>query len=247
MILSEIHMNVAGQKICSNASQTRVRRLFLALAGVVCLSALAVGARAVSTSIWKPPVPPVVAVVDLQAIVKGLDERTVKDADLLAKGTEYKNNLDKMKKDLDDMKSSLEAAANPADKLAIQKRAYLKENELKFETEFATQQLDLLYGDLLRELHSKISAACIKIAKQNGYTMVLASDENADIGRGGRENVTRAISMKRMLYVEDSHDITPEVITLMNNEFAASGGKAVPPPTTPPANGAKPATSGGKP
>lgn len=225
------------------------RRAFLGLACAIGLSVLAVGARAVSSTMWKPPVPPVVAVVDLQAIVKGLDERTVKDADLAAKGAEYKGVLDKMQKELNDMKSSLEAAANTADKLAIQKRAYLKENELKFETEFASQQLDLLYGDLLRELHSKISAACVKLAKQNGYTMVLASDENAEIGRGGRENVTRAISMKRMLYVEDSHDITPDVITLMNNEFAASGGKAVPPAPAPaaPANGAKPATVGGKP
>lgn len=210
-----------------------VRRVFLVLAVVVGLSVLGVTARAVSSSLMKPPVPPVIAVVDLQSIVAGLDERTVKDAEFQNKGKELQAALDRKKKAWEDTKSQIEAATDKAARLPLQKQAYLQEQELKFETEFSQQQLDMLYGDLLRDLYAKITAATAKLAKQNGYTMVLASDEGATIPPGGRTDVTRAISLKRMLFVEDSHDVTAEVITMMNNEFAASGGKRIEPPPAP--------------
>lgn len=208
-----------------------VRRVCLAAAVVVSLSVMGVAATAVSSALWKPPVPPVIAVVDLQAIVAGLDERTVKDNEFQNKGKELQAALDAKKKAFDDTKSQIEAATDKQQRLALQKRAYLQEQELKFETEFSQQQLDILYGDLLRDLYAKITVAAAKISQQNGYTMVLASDEGAVIPPGGRADVTRAISTKRMLYVDDAHDITKEVITLMNNEFIAQGGKRVEPAT----------------
>jgi len=58
----------------------------------------------------------------------------------------------------------------------------------------------------------------------------MTSDEAAEIPHGGRGDVNRAIGLKRMLYVEDAHDITQDVITMMNNQFAAGGGKAPPAP-----------------
>lgn len=212
-----------------------VRRVFTVAAIITTLGVLGFAARAVSTSLAKPPVPPVIAVVDLQAVVAGLDERTNKDAEFQNKGKELQGALDKKKKDWEDTKSQVEATTDKIQRLNLQKKAYLQEQELKFETEFSQQQLDLLYGDLLRDLHGKITVAVTKLAKQNGYTMVLASDEAASIPSGGRTEVTRAIGMKRMLYVEDSHDITQEVITLMNNEFVAGGGKRIDPPPAPPA------------
>ncbi len=211
-----------------------VRRVFLVTAVVAGLATMGVAATAVSSSLFKPPVPPVIAVVDLQAIVAGLDERTVKDYEFQNKGKELQSVLDTKKKAFEDTKSQIEATTDKQQKLVLQKRAYLQEQELKFETEFSQQQLDLLYGDLLRDLYSKITAAAAKISAQNGYTMVLASDEGASIPPGGRTEVTRAIGMKRMLFVDDSHDITKVVITVMNNDFVAAGGKRIDPPAQPP-------------
>jgi len=209
-----------------------VRRSFLVGSVMLGISAMGIAANAVTSALRKPPPAPVIAVVDLQEVVKGLDERTNKEQELYNKGVEFKDMLDKKKKDLDDTRSQIEAATTSAQRLPLQKRAYLQENELKFETEFSQQQLDLLYGDMLRDLYAQITAAATKLSEQNGYTMVLSSDESVDIARGTRNDVVRTVAMKRMLYVNDAHDITADVITMINIEFAAKGGKRVTVPTS---------------
>jgi len=208
-----------------------VRRSFLFAAALMCVTALGVGARAVSSSsMFKPPVPPVIAVVDLQAIVKAIDERTVKDADFQNKGKELQANLQKMNDELEQLNGTLEGTPDGAPRANLAKRIFRQANQLKFERQLAEKELDELYGDMLRDLYAKITTACDKLAKQNGYTMVLASDEGIDIPRGGKDDVSRAISMRRMLFVDDAHDITADVVLMMNNDFRAAGGKAVPPP-----------------
>lgn len=240
-------MNPSMQTPHSKHSQTWVRRAFLTLAGLACLSAIAVGARAVSTAMSKPPVPPVIAVVELDVLFKGLDEHTVKMAELQIKVKESNTKLEKLKKELDDLKTQMETAS-PADKPLIEQKARLKKAELELEFNSSEKRLGDLYGDLFREMHVKIASACVKLAKQNGYTMVMSNTENSDIPHAGVGKVMEAISIKTMLYVDDAHDITAEVVTLMNNEYAAIGGKAPPPPApAPPANGAKPVNAGGKP
>ncbi|MGE3106786.1 MAG: OmpH family outer membrane protein [Phycisphaerales bacterium] len=217
-----------------------VRHVFLAAAIMVSVAAIGFGARAVSVTLLKPPVPPVIAVVDLQAVVSGLDERTVKDAAYNSLGKELQAKIDLKTKELKDIKSQLDAAVDATERDNLQKRGILLQKDLEIEMQQSQQKLDNLYGESLAELYAKITAAAKKIAQQNGYTMVMASDENAEISKGDKRDVTRAITLKRMLYIDPNHYITQDVITLLNNEFRASGGTRIEPPAG--NNGATPPT-----
>ena len=46
------------------------------------------------------------------------------------------------------------------------------------------------------------------------------------VAKDDAEAAQRSIALKRMLYVDPRHDITADLITNMNNEYAAAGGKA---------------------
>jgi Skp family chaperone for outer membrane proteins len=207
--------------------QSWVRRAFMVGASVCMISAAAMGARAVSSALAKPPVPPVIAVVDLKAVIDGLEERKDKQVQLDGRKAELKANLEKLKKELEDMQAALEQtpANQTQQRVVLRDRILRAAAQFKFEDKFAADLLDEMFGDLLRELHGKITEACKQVAQKNGYTMILASDEAAEVPRGGQNDVNRAIMLKQMLYVDDNHDITQEIITFMNNQHAAAKGK----------------------
>lgn len=216
------------------------RGLKVAAWGAACAAALVaagVGATAV-TSAFKPPVPPVIAVVDLEEVIKGLDERADLDAKFNARRTELQSDLDRRKKDIETKQTQMEAMPDTPQRKALGETIIKEALQLRFEKQYAEEYLDQLYGEYLRGIYAKVTESAKELAVKNGYTMVLSSDERVPVPRAGEKEVVRAISMKRMLYVDPSHDVTKELITLMNNAFAAAGGKpaaAAPGPPAPPA------------
>lgn len=224
-------------------TMARSFRGWIVIAAAACAAAtLAVGAGAVS-GMRKPPIPPVIAVVDIGAVINGLDERAEKDAAFNARRTEFQESLDRWKKKIDDQRTQLEAMPPGPQHRALNENIIKDGLQAQAEKEFAERLLDQLFGEYLRDLNSKITEAAKELATKNGYTMVLTSDERIQIPSGGARDVERAITFKRMLYVDPTHDVTKELITMMNNAFAAAGGKAAAPPApggaAPPAPPAK--------
>lgn len=197
------------------------RRPLLLAAVFAAVAAVSVGAGALTGAFYKPPVPPVIATVDLQTVVSGLEKRKQKEQEFQSKGKEFKDNLDALKKQIDDEQKTYDTSpAGPA-KTQMGQQLVRKALQYKFDSEYAEQFLDQMYGEMLREMYDDIALACKKLAVRNGYTIVMTDDSGAQIPRGGRVDVTRAISMKRMLYVDPAHDVTRELIDMMNNDFAA--------------------------
>ncbi len=203
-------------------------------AGVVVavVSLVCVGTAAVTASMAMFAAPPkgaTVAVVDLEKLINGLDEKR-------AKGEEYKKVFDAKQKELENLQKQIQERgtamqAMPAGagrtKAAEEVREMIFRGEL--EAKLASRRLDNQQADLFRDLYLKVDAAVEEISKQNGYHMVLVSDEGAEVPENSSsENVLRAITMKRMMYVAKELDITDEVIKYMNNTYAAAGGKAPP-------------------
>ena len=98
----------------------------------------------------------------------------------------------------------------------------------EIEAQLANRKLDSQQADLFHELYTKVDTSIQEIAKQNQYHMVFVSDEAAKVPKGNSETVLRGITMKRMLYVDDTLDITEDVIRVMNNAYATAGGRPVP-------------------
>lgn len=194
---------------------------FCVAAAVIALGALSgsVGARLASKP--APPAAPIIATLDLEAVVTGLNERTDKEASLKSELANYQSKVDKLAEEVKAMQKSLENEPDGVGKMKMAKDFRDKAVRLEFEKQYAQRLLGELQGEMLRELYLKMVKAAQAQAKKNGYALVLASDERVQVPSGDPTDVTRAIAMKRMLHVDTSLDITQEIITLMNNEYAA--------------------------
>lgn len=199
------------------------RSCVLALAGLALVGSVAFfGAKASATSVFRgPPAAPVIAVVDLDAVLQGLNEKKEREAALQATLKELQNRVSGLGEDAKNEQAKLEQAP-PADKPALAKALREKIIRAEFEKQYSEKLLGETSGEVIRDIYLKIDAATERLAKQNGYQLVLASDEKNPIPeRGATGDILRAIAGKRMLYVDPSLDITQEVIALMNNEYAA--------------------------
>lgn len=194
----------------------------LALALALGAGALAyVSAKAGAASAYKgPPAAPVIAVVDLEGVLGGLNERKDKESALKTSLEDMQKRVTALGDEAKGEQSKVEQATG-AQKIALAKAMREKIIRAEFEKQYSEKVLGEMQGEMLRELYLKIDEAAGRLAKQNGYQLVLASDEKVNIPQGAPGEVLRAIALKRMLYVDQSLDITQEIVALMNNEYAA--------------------------
>lgn len=219
-----------------------------ALAAVVCVAG-ALAWTGSSSSAQRSAGPPaaVVAVIDLEKALNGLEERVALEADFNTEVGKLQKKIDDLEKKIKDKDSNVNILPVGPERKAATEDLRRLVYEYEFEKNYSMRVLDERKGDLIRDIYQKIDQAAETLAKKNGYTMVLASDEKAEVKSGRYDDVRRMISLKRMLYVDPRHDITDEMVTLMNNEYAtkrnAGGGAkpATPPPAPAPKDGTKPA------
>lgn len=218
-----------------------VGRIVIVTTALAALALIAAGAGAVSNAL-KPPTPPLIATVNLEVVFNSLHERFTRDEAREARKNQLNEKIKQLKATFDDTKKKLEQAT-PAEqgplRETLQRLGFDADNEVKF----SEQALDNMRGEALAAMYEKIAESAAQLAKKSGYTMVAADDQGAKIILSGTNDVVRQIALKRMLYIDSAHDITPELITSMNNDWIAKGGKPAPPP---PAAGA-PANNNGAP
>lgn len=202
---------------------TRIVRPALALTTLLILAGLTwTGASAVARmSAAAPPTNPILATVDLEAIVAQINERKDKEDALKASLAEAQKNVDTIVEGVKAEQSKIEQLSG-AQKDAAVKRLREMAIRAEFEKQYAQKLLIEMQGEMLRDLYLKISDTTKRHAKKNGYAMVLVTDEKLEIPKSDPEAITRAISSKRMMYVDPSLDITADIVTQMNNEYSAA-------------------------
>jgi Skp family chaperone for outer membrane proteins len=201
------------------------RRSLVVVAVFAAIAAAGIGAGAVTSALSKPPNPPIIATVNLEVVYNGLEERKTKETEFEAKQLEFKTKLDALQASITEDRKKYDTMPAGPQKKALGQTLIRNALQLKFDGEYAEQFLDQMYGEMLREMYDKISAACRELSVKNGYTMVLTDDSSMQIRGSGRAEVNRMISLKRMLYVDPAHDVTKELVDMMNNQFNAGGGK----------------------
>jgi Skp family chaperone for outer membrane proteins len=207
------------------------------------VSYVATKATAVA-SLMAPPSAPVIAVVDLEECLKQLNEKGDKERALKSQVDTMQGKVNQSVEDLKSDQTKLEAMPNNPAKIEAAKAFREKMIRAEFEKQYSQRLLNEMQSEMLRDLYVKIAAAAADIAKRNNYDLVMASDAGVPIPPGADiEGVTRAIALKRMLYVGQNLDITAEVVQAMNNQYAAGGSSSAPPAGNQP----KPATGGGTP
>lgn len=188
-----------------------------AAVGAGAIGARSVGANANAMAANRPPV---VVVVDIDEVMKNLEERKQMELALQKKADDLKKKLEGLQTQAEAKKAEFDAAADPVTKGKLSKQLNEMALRARFEMEFGMRQVTEEGLQQLKELFLKIDGVVERSAKQNRYDIVLASDEKAVIPNDEQE-MKRVMREKMMLYVDPSFDITQDIILMMNNEFAA--------------------------
>lgn len=196
---------------------SRSRRPLAVLLGLVALGALA---GAATLEAMRPP-EPVIAVVDLNKVLADLDEADDRfkefQADVLARSEELKA----LQKTMEEEAAKVELL--PEDQKAEQIR---KVQLIRWDLEARRVILERLSGveeaEILAELSIAILEAVGSVSEQNGYTIVLPIEADQPLPTNNPQAISKAVLDKKFLYVDPGHDISQEVVTYMNNQYAAS-------------------------
>lgn len=205
------------------------QRSALVALGVVAIMTLGISAGIAGANFRRPapPAAPVIAVIDLEQAFDALNERTDLEAHL-------KTRQSQLLKAVEDLQAEAKSKQIEIDQLSgaskVAKRREASEAILRseIESQISIKKLDGMRAEMRRDLYLKIVDACQRLARQNGYAMVFASDDKVQVPMADSDTVSRAISFKRMLHVDPAMDITSDVVTSMNNEYAS--GVSTPPP-----------------
>ncbi|MBL8764970.1 MAG: OmpH family outer membrane protein [Phycisphaerae bacterium] len=172
----------------------------------------------------KPSPPNGMAVIDLTRAFEGLDEKNAKESELREYKLKLETEMKKMKETYDGEKSKFDALPDGQEKKDSFERARKLAIQLELENRFSTQKLDEATADTFRSLYAKIADASARLAKQAGYTMVVSTDEKVVIPQTGTDDVKRTISLKRFVFVDPVHDVTDDLVRMLNVEYKSAGG-----------------------
>lgn len=223
-------------------------RSAITLAAVTALAAggIAAARNAEAISAMFAPPTPVIVTIDLQKVFSGLEERTARQNELEAMGKGMQEELDKLLAAGKDENSKMEMLPEGVDRLAAAEKLTEMQLNIRVKKELFEAKLDQRRSNTFRLLYQKITDASRRLAVQSKYTLVLTSDETVEIpGNLNTADTQKAISTKRFLFVDPAHDVSTELVTMMNNEYRSAGTRGpgmTPAPNNAPAPAAVPAT-----
>lgn len=208
--------------------QSPTRALYAGALGLILLGGA--GGALVATPAAASRVAPtqaVIVTIDLERMFAGLEERMAREVELKGYGERLQKELDRMVQQATEEKGKADLLPDGPDKRAALEKALETQVNTRVKKEFYDALLERRRGETFQSLYRKISAAAKRMAEQNGYTMVIASDESVQIpANAPTGEIQRVISLKRLVYAGPGHDVTDQLITLMNNEFKTAGAAA---------------------
>jgi Skp family chaperone for outer membrane proteins len=164
--------------------------------------------------------PTSVALVDMEKLMGASDE-------VKARNDQMNKTVEPLQKELNDlgerykkMKADLDLAKDSKDKR--QRIASMKESEYQYKLKGEMYQglIDYDRGDLMREAYQSALDAIKRVAQRDGFQVVMLDDRGAKVRTDvSFREVNGDIFNKRVLFAEESVDITERVITEMNAAF----------------------------
>lgn len=169
--------------------------------------------------------PIVVAIVDVSGVLNSLEEKAQVEAELQAEATTLKDEERTRKDELKQLDSDLKyLAVGTDDYNAKQQQLQMKQIELQTWSVYQTQRMSRESTRRIFELYQKFLAASERVAKSNGYDLVLYKEQpldriGANLDNLKPENLAEVIQSRKVVWAADGLDITDQVRTLMDNDF----------------------------
>lgn len=163
-----------------------------------------------------------VAIVDLERVMNGLNEKKKREDDMRALIGQRQATLDDLKKQLDGLTKQLELT--PKEDRAKMREIKQKQIEIAATAEARKQALQTLIaletGEILREIYLKINASITKVATKDGWDLVLLDNRSIEIPEALTDReINFIIQSRTVLHAANSVDISDDIITMMNAEF----------------------------
>ncbi len=164
--------------------------------------------------------PSVVAVVDIQRVINGLDELKDRERDLENLGAQLKARVDSIDKKVTDARSAVDLLpADSPERRAKQEELRRLLLDLEIEAKWSQTRIDEKRGEIYAQLFRKINDGAARLAKQSGYDLVLSSDASAELPLMGAEQAIRnLIVSRRVFFASESIDATNDLIQMLNND-----------------------------
>lgn len=176
------------------------------------------------------PPPTAVGLVNLERLTQNLDELKDRNKKLEVLRQPYAKQIEDMETQIKALTAELKDTIPANDRmLRLDKEANLAELKRIHEVRVQAfkQRLEMQFGEAIRQIYAKVSAAIKEFAEREGYDLVLLDDREILIPENAQINqVNQILVEKRVLYAKGEMDITDRLITLMNSQWAAGGAGA---------------------
>lgn len=175
-----------------------------------------------------PTAAPIVAVVDVEKVVNDCAEMDTRNKANKAKHEAEEKELAKMSEQLTNINKEMDLLKEDdrAGRKALVYKGAQIDGARKVRKDILDSTRDEENADVLRDVYNKAIQTISQYANQNGISLVVVDDTVLTVpAEGGVRSVTSAIIGRRMLYCNKSQlDITNDILTQMNNDYAANGG-----------------------
>ena len=200
----------------------RIQRLTYSLVTVAVVCIVAGYAAVAASTHFRPPT--VVVTFSIERVSADLTERADSEASLRSLFSKVETELKSRNESMTALQETLQSAAD-ADKpeiveqlnqLAIQAMSY---------KQFAEKRVDTERSLMFRDLYMKIKSSVADIANENGYDLVLITDDDREIlvnpqaDTSQEFQVREQIGQQRVVFASGQIDITEQIVTHMNLEW----------------------------
>jgi len=172
-------------------------------------------------------VPANVGMIRLGSLMDGLQEAKDKGTSLEGRRLSVVEDLRVLEEEIKTLQARIEAESLTGEALFnVAQELSEKQAFGQARLEAAQTRLDIARGDMMREMYEKVTVACGQFADNNGYDLIMVDDRSFPLARPQSTTAAQqeAIRGKRVLFARQSLDVTDQVLTLMNNQYAAGGG-----------------------
>lgn len=164
--------------------------------------------------------PTAVAVIDVEKVFNALAEKTQIEADLNSRQEKLVAERQERERELKNIKAELDLL-NPSNPGFLKKQEELERKlvDLQVWGQWQTQSMMRENRLQITGLYNKITAACGKVSKGNGYDVVLFKESTTDFSNVKNEELSGVIRSRKVLWAAEDLDITDQVIQAMNNDY----------------------------
>lgn len=164
--------------------------------------------------------PTAVAVVDIEAVFAGLQEKTLLEANMQSQAERVKTEHEQAQNDLRSLQGDLDLL-DPAGEAYRRKQAEVQQAVIQFQVtrEYHNQRLARTQVGNIEHLYRKTLDAAGRVATDNGYDLVIFKEKAPDFTGANAQQISTQIQVRKLLWSSDRVDLTQQVTQRMNSEF----------------------------